>query len=132
MNLFWAISSCLLVAACAPAPKPDPERAALAHDTTPVTIDFQTGFENTSVKLTLNGRPVFDGVLTTDDRIGLAHSLEYSGALRSPVEAEFIVAGRSAHRFRIDLREGRYIGFREDLDSGEILMEISREAFLYD
>jgi hypothetical protein len=132
MNRFLAISSSLFLVACAPASKSIPESPEASEIDTPITIDFQTGFHNASVKLFLNGRPVFDGVLTTDDTIGLAHSFEYSGALESPIEARFVAEGQAPKLFTIDLSDGRYLGFSEDLDSGEIIMEISREPFLYD
>jgi hypothetical protein len=130
MNRFLAISSSLFLTACAPASNPEsPEASGTPR---PITIDFQTGFQNASVKLFLNGRPVFDGVLTTDDRIGLAHSFEYTGALPNPVEARFVAAGQAPVLFTIDLNDGRYIGFSEDLDTGKIIMETSQEPFLYD
>jgi hypothetical protein len=132
MRRFLAISSSLFLAACAPASKSNPETPETVGTGTPITIDFQTGFQNASVKLLLNGQTVFDGVVTTDDTIGLAHSLEYTGAVQNPVEAEFHMEGRTPDRFTIDLNDGRYIGFSEDLDSGKILLEISREPFLYD
>lgn len=97
-----------------------------------LAIHFQSGFTSNHIDLQLDGRPVFTGVITTDNRIGLAHSMRFPIHQEKPtLEAFLILDNVKQQTFEIRLSKGLYVGFSKDLDDGKIRMEQSRSPFFY-
>jgi hypothetical protein len=97
-----------------------------------LVIDFQYGFRSNHVDLRLDGRPVFTGVISTDDRIGLAHSVRFPMFdAKNRLEALLLVDDSKQQTFDIRMAKGLYVGFYKDLDDGKIRIEQSRRPFLY-
>jgi hypothetical protein len=97
-----------------------------------VFLDFQTGFKATSVELELDGQRVFSGLLTTDQRVGLARSTEISARFDGHITAVITLDHGTRYSYEIQLDQGHYIGFSRNLDTGRLQMQQRQHPFEYD
>jgi len=98
----------------------------------PIMIDFQHGFRTNVVELQMNQQKIFSGVLTTDNRIGLAKHVPYFPHNTGSIDALVVVNGSERYAYRIRPDRGRNVGFYKDLDSGRLHMVQKKQPFLYD
>ena len=98
----------------------------------PVTIDFQTGFTGEQVELSVDRKSIFSGVLTTDNRIGLARSIQHSPQRWPVLDLSVTVNESQSYSFRVNLERGRYLGFDRDLDDRIVRLSQERDPFVYD
>jgi hypothetical protein len=133
MKLLAPIGVAVLCACSGPehgqARRPDPGAAPTAAT---VSLDFQTGFNRSQVVLEVDGRRVFSGTLTTDNRVGLARSFH----VPEPDSRRLTVTvtlGQAAPETRLfELDRGRYLGFSRNLDTGRLQIEQREHPFEYD
>jgi len=97
-----------------------------------VVLDFQTGFKGTPVDLQLDGRRVLSGVLITDQRVGLARSIEITAHHPRHITAVITVDHGARYSYEIQLDRGHYIGFSKNLDTGKLQMQQRQHPFEYD
>jgi hypothetical protein len=97
-----------------------------------VMIHFQTGFTGNWVHVKASGEPLFSGVLTTDNRIGLAATLRHSAPIEPALELTVTVDRSKTYPFSVDLKQGLYLGFKRNLDDGSIRLTQKPEPFVYD
>jgi hypothetical protein len=97
-----------------------------------VVLDFQTGFKGTSVDLELDGHRVLSGVLITDQRVGLARSIEITARSARHITAVITLDHRTRYSYQIQLDQGHYIGFSKNLNTGKLQMQQRQHPFEYD
>lgn len=135
-----SLSALALLCACRRAPVPNPMRVGpvtvaeqnlLPSDLAPgeVSIDLQEVFDGDTVKVLVNDKLVYSGVLTTPDGgTGLTHSLR----CQAPGQAcaLSVLIGRQEWRSSIDLAEGRHLGV--GYIEGNVRIVQSKTPMLYD
>lgn len=131
MKSFLPICLALLAAGCSAVRDQDARRKT---ETAPLamTIDFQTGFTGNWVQLKLGEELIFSGVLTTDNRIGLAGRLRQAAPAGAQLAVTVTVDRSKTYPFQVHLDRGPYLGLSRDLDSGAIHLTQGREPYTYD
>jgi hypothetical protein len=105
-------------------------RRSVAPDA--MVLDFQTGFNDTLVRLYLDKELVLSETLSTDNRVGLARTITCAPRNPGRVDTEVFLDHDAHYSYSIELDRGRYIGFSKDLDSGQLEMEQSQLPLEYD
>jgi hypothetical protein len=75
---------------------------------------------------------VLSGLLTTDQRVGLARSIEISGRFAGHITAVIVLDHGTRYSYEIQLDQGHYIGFSKNLATGRLQMQQRQHPFEYD
>lgn len=92
------------------------------------TVDFQHHFNHTQIRLIVNGREEYAGVLTTDESTGVAKGMAIQTDTYD-LEVEVWV-NEKPFKFNVDLKKGQFLGFYLD-SNGELHLNQDIYPFMY-
>jgi len=95
-----------------------------------VRIEFQEGYDNQPVRVSVDGHPFFSKTVTSDPALGLAMGISYK-TKKTVVPIRVQMPNEAVDEtFSLNLRRGKNFGL--NFSSGKLILSQSMTPYLYD